>query len=73
MPEDPRTPGPDSGVRFIGFGVQLAVTVAAFAAVGYWLDGRLGTSGILTMVGALLGFGAALYALVRALNRKDPP
>jgi len=55
--------------RFAGFGIQLAVTIFAGALAGRWLDRRIHTDGIFTMLGALLGFGITLYSLVRELNR----
>jgi F0F1-type ATP synthase assembly protein I len=58
-------------MRYAGLGVQLAVSVVVFVLIGQWADKKLGTGGILTIVGAFLGFGGTLYSLVRSLNRKD--
>jgi F0F1-type ATP synthase assembly protein I len=70
------TPEPSSGkgsgpMRYAGLGIQLAVSVVVFVLIGQWADKKLGTGGILTIVGAFLGFGGTLYSLVRSLNRKD--
>jgi F0F1-type ATP synthase assembly protein I len=35
-----------------------------------WLDRKAGTEGIFTIVGALVGFGATLYFLIRDLSRQ---
>jgi hypothetical protein len=58
-------------MRYAGLGIQLAVSVVVFVFIGQWADKKLGTGGILTLVGAFLGFGGTLYSLVRSLNRKD--
>jgi F0F1-type ATP synthase assembly protein I len=51
-------------------GIQLVASVAGFAFMGQWLDRRLGTEGIMTIVGGLLGFGGTMWSLIRSL-RKD--
>lgn len=66
--EPPRGKGP-SPFRYAGFGIQLAGSIIGFMLLGYWLDRKLGTGGILAILGALLGFGAALYALLRQVAR----
>ena len=58
-------------MRYVGLGVQLAVSLLVFVLVGQWLDKRLGNTGIVTMVAAFVGFGGTMYSLIRALNRKD--
>jgi hypothetical protein len=60
-------------MRFLGLGVQLAVSVAVLAALGSWADRRIGTNGILTIVGALVGFVGTMLSLIRQLSRKDGP
>jgi len=58
-------------MRYAGLGIQLAVSLVVFVLVGQWLDRKLGTGGIITVVLAFLGFGGTMYSLVRTLNRKD--
>jgi ATP synthase protein I len=58
-------------MQYAGLGVQLAVSILVFVLVGQWLDRKLGTGGIVTIVAAFLGFGGTMYSLVRSLNRKD--
>jgi len=65
-PSNNKGPSP---FRYAGFGIQLAGSVVVFMLAGYWLDRRLGTGGVLAILGALLGFGAALYAMLRQLAR----
>jgi F0F1-type ATP synthase assembly protein I len=57
-------------LRFAGVGIEIAAAVGLGALAGQWLDRKTGTAGIFTIVGAMLGFGASLYALIRAL--RDP-
>ena len=62
-----QTPGP---LRFAGLGIQLAVTIVAGVFIGRWVDRKAGTDGIFAIVGALGGFGATLYFLIRDLSRQ---
>ena len=56
-------------MAFAGLGVQLAASILIFVLGGQWLDRRLGTGSLLTILGAFLGFGGTMYSLVRTLNR----
>jgi hypothetical protein len=58
-------------MRYAGLGVQLAVSLLLFVWLGQWLDRRLGTGGVLTVVFAFLGFGGTMYWLIRSLSKKD--
>jgi F0F1-type ATP synthase assembly protein I len=51
----------------VGIEVILSVLVGFFG--GYWLDGKLGTSPWLTLVGFTYGVAAAARALYRAARR----
>jgi len=44
--------------RFTGHGLTLALSIGLFLAAGWWLDGRLGTTPLFTIAGAMLGAGA---------------
>ena len=70
-----KTPDPGrrgtGGMRYAGLGVQLAVSLLVFVWLGQWLDRRLGTGGLLTVVFAFIGFGGTMYWLIRSLIRKD--
>ena len=61
-------PGP---LRYAGLGIQLAVTILICVLLGQWVDRKAGTDGVFTILGALLGFGATLYSLIRELSRRD--
>jgi hypothetical protein len=58
-------------MRYAGLGIQLAVTLVVFVLAGHWIDEKLGTGGIITIVAAFLGFGGTMYSLIRTLNKKD--
>ncbi len=56
------------------FGITLAVSVVLGYFAGHWLDDRLGTGIIFTLIGVLLGLVAAItntVRLFRALLRKS--
>ena len=60
---------------YLGLGTALATTVGLLFALGYWLDGWMGTKPVLTLVFSLLGVGLALIQFVRmasTLNRPKP-
>ena len=62
--------------RYSGLGLQLAGSLLLFMLGGSWLDKRLGTSPVLTLIGALVGATAGFYSLYRNLMRgqgKDSP
>lgn len=51
--------------RTLGLGFQFAASVAVLTLGGYWLDGRVGSLPLFTILGALLGFAGGTYSLVR--------
>jgi len=70
-------PGPDkfrTGSQFykdiapyLGLGLQLALTVAAFVFLGIWLDGKFDTQPVLTIILSFVGVFAALYNFIRTV------
>ncbi|MCS6772215.1 MAG: AtpZ/AtpI family protein [Kiritimatiellae bacterium] len=59
-----------------GLGLQLAVGMAVFTGLGYWLDQKRGDGVLLTLCGAGLGFIYILYELwkvARSTNAKGGP
>jgi len=61
-------PGP---MRFVGLGVQLAASLLVLVWLGQWVDRRLHTGGIATVLGAAIAFAGTMVSLIRELNRKD--
>jgi F0F1-type ATP synthase assembly protein I len=57
------------------FGITLAVSVVLGIMAGQWLDGRLNTGYIFTLIGVLLGLAGAAASSVRlykaALRRSE--
>ena len=51
--------------------MTLAVTVLAGLGGGYWLDGRLGTRPVLTLLGGCVGVGAALYYSIKVVAARN--
>ena len=57
-----------SGADFAGLGVQFAVAIVAFLFAGQWLDKRLGTNGLFTIVGVFVGAAGAFYNMYRRIS-----
>lgn len=51
--------------EFTGFGLTWALSVLLFLLGGWWVDGKLGTTPLLMIVGAFVGAGAGFYSLYR--------
>jgi len=49
--------------QFMGHGMALALSVLLFLGGGAWVDSKLGTAPILTIVGAFVGAAAGFYSL----------
>jgi len=77
--QDEKRPEPSSrkglsGADFAGVGIQFAVAIIVFLFAGQWLDKRVGTNGLFTIVGVFVGGGAAFYNMYRkitAAQRRD--
>ena len=62
MTDDRRFPG---WVRYSGVGLELAGATAGLALVGYWIDGKFGTSPWGMLGGVIIGIVGGLYNLIR--------
>ncbi len=61
-----------SWLRYTHLGLQYCLTLLLFVFGGQWADRRLDTEPWLLLTGALLGFGASTYLIVRqALQIRD--
>lgn len=73
MPTPP--PAGNSPWRQVGFILTVAFTFPVAVLLGYglgwWLDGKLGTTPLLSLFFTGLGFVAALLELFRELRRLD--
>ena len=63
-----RTQADPQYFRYAGLGMQFALTFLAFGALGYWLDGKLGTTPWLLLIGIALGATGAFISLVRKVQ-----
>ena len=61
-PDEGGTPPPSMGIAF-DLGLRLGVSVAIGLGGGILLDNWLHTSPLLTLVGMVLGIGAAMYTI----------
>jgi F0F1-type ATP synthase assembly protein I len=57
--------------RYAHLGFQLALSTGLFLLGGWWLDGKIGTTPLLTIVGALVGAAAGFYSMIHQLTRKS--
>ncbi len=72
MDDEKRTrPSPKqgfSGGDFAGLGLQFALAIVAFLFAGQWLDKRLGTNGLFTILGVFVGACGAFYSMYRRVS-----
>jgi ATP synthase protein I len=52
-------------IRYSGVGLELAGATAGLALVGYWIDGKFGTSPWGILGGVLIGIVGGLYNMVK--------
>jgi F0F1-type ATP synthase assembly protein I len=53
--------------RFAGLGLRFVVIVVLFGLLGWWIDGRFGTSPWLLVVGIVAGSALAFFSILRAV------
>jgi F0F1-type ATP synthase assembly protein I len=53
--------------RYAGLGLRFVVTIALFGLLGWWLDGRLGSTPWVLVGAILLGAVVAFIGIVRAV------
>lgn len=49
--------------QYLGYGLTWALSTLLFMMGGWWIDGKLGTTPLLTILGAFVGAGAGFYSL----------
>lgn len=47
--------------RFAGLGLTWTLSVLLFLGAGWWLDGRVGTTPLFTILGSFVGAGGGFY------------
>jgi F0F1-type ATP synthase assembly protein I len=60
-------------LRYTGIGLQFLVMMGLPMALGWWLDGVIGTRPWLMVGGAVLGIVAAMVFVVRTVARMEGP
>jgi len=55
--------------RLLNLGIQLAVTVAAFGLLGWWLDQAFDTAPVLLVLCAIVGIAVAMIYFFREVLR----
>ena len=56
-------------MRYASIGIEFAIIIAGWMLLGWWLDGRWGTSPAMILTGAGVGFALGMYRLVRDAQR----
>lgn len=54
---------------YMGLGIEFTATVILCFLLGRWIDGKLDSEPYLTLIGFLLGTGAAMLNLIRSVDR----
>jgi F0F1-type ATP synthase assembly protein I len=53
--------------RYSGHGLTLALSMGLFLLAGWWLDGRVGSTPLFTITGALVGAAGGFYHMIHHL------
>ncbi len=76
VPPDEKDPDRSELAKYLGYshvGLQFFLSIGLFTGGGIWLDRRLGTVVLFTLVGLALGFAGGLYSLYREVFLKKKP
>ena len=71
LPGDDRHEAERKYLRFAAVGIQFTLTILLLTLVGIWLDGRLGTKPLFTVVLLFLGFIGATWSLIHEVLGPD--
>lgn len=67
LPGDP-IKGANQWAKYTGAGIEMAVVIGVFVALGWYLDKWLGMSPWFTIVFLFIGLGAAMYRIFKQLQ-----
>lgn len=59
-----------SAGRYMGYGLSWALSTGFFLLVGWWVDGKVGTTPLFVIVGAFVGGAAGFYSLYRHITEE---
>ena len=71
LPGDDRHEAERKYLRFAAVGIQFTLTILVLTIAGIWVDGRLGTKPLFTVVLLFLGFIGATWSLVHEVLGPD--
>ena len=70
MKQDPKTKNVNNFLKFSGMGIQMALTIAIFAGIGYWLDNKFQTKQpYWTAAMSLVGVFGGIFSVIRQLPK----
>ena len=70
MKQEPKTKNVNNFLKFSGMGIQMALTIAIFAGIGYWLDEKFKTPQPYWTAGfSLVGVFGGIYSVIRQLPK----
>ena len=61
-------------IQYSGLGISLVVTILVFFFIGKWLDGKLDSGVVFTLLLTFIGFGGGFYSFylsIKKLTEKD--
>lgn len=73
LPGDDRNRAERKYLRFAAVGIQFMLTILLLTLLGIWLDGRLGTRWLFTLLLLGLGFVGATFSLIHQVLGPDDP
>lgn len=56
---------------YLGLGLQIAASFAFFVFLGYWADGKLGTTPLMLLLGVAVGMAGMVLVLMKVLRRAN--
>ncbi|MDH4128416.1 MAG: AtpZ/AtpI family protein [Spirochaetota bacterium] len=51
------------------YGIQFVIIIFMFLGIGYWIDKKLETTPLFIIIFVFIGFGIALYTLIKSVNQ----
>lgn len=55
--------------QYSGLGITLVITILVFFAIGRWIDGKLETGVVFTLVFTFIGFAAGFYSFYLSIKK----
>ena len=56
---------------FLNLGLQMAITIAVFILLGWWLDGKFDKSPLFTLIFSFVGIFGAFYNFFRVVAKAE--